>query len=236
MQFLCLTQFHKIIHRHTTPLIYESLPPLLDSRYPTKRTFEHYPCKKTFFVKSFFPVAIKLWDGLAMGLKGLDHNEFKISLKEMFKPPKFRHYNCGSKYPNSLHTHLRLKRSYLNCHLHPIGLSITPACKCGKLETVKHFLIDCNLYVHAREQLFAKLDGLLEKRVSKYSKANLSHILLYGEKPHLSEKYQHNKYIFLAVQSFLCQTKRLVFDESNKPDNQADHHYHNHNNPNDPNE
>ena len=113
---------------------------------------------------------------------------------------------------------------------------ISPACKCGKLETVKHFLIDCNLYVHAREQLFAKLDGLLENRVSKYSKANLAHILLFGEKPHLSEKYQHNKYIFLAVQSFLCQTKRLVFDESNKPDNQADHHYHNHNNPNDPNE
>ena len=101
---------------------------------------------------------------------------------------------------------------------------------------MKHFLIECNLYVHAREQMFAKLDGLLEKRVSKYSKANLSHILLFGEKPHLSEKYQHNKYIFLAVQSFLCQTKRLVFDESNKPDNQADHHNHNHNqnNQNDP--
>ena len=237
IEFLCLTQFHKIIHRQTTPLIYESLPPLLLSRYPTRRTFEHYPCKQTFFVKSFFPMAIKLWDGLAMGLKGLEHNEFKTSLKEIFKPPKFRHYNCGSKYLNSLHTQLRLKRSVLNCHLHPIGLSITPACKCGKLETVKHFLIECNLYVHAREQLFAKLDGLLEKRVSKYSKANLAHILLFGEKPHLSEKYQHNKYIFLAVQSYLCQTKRLFFDESNKPDNQADHHdHHNLNNPNDPND
>ena len=88
---------------------------------------------------------------------------------------------------------------------------------------------------NARTQLFAKLEGLLEKRVSKYSKANLFHILLFGEKPHLSEKYQHNKYIFLAVQSYLCQTKRLVFDESNKPDNQADHLNHNHNNPNDPN-
>ena len=182
-------------------------------------------------------MAIKLWDGLAKGLKGLEHNEFKISLKEIYKPSKFRHYNCGSKYLNSLHAQLRLKRSFLNCHLHPIGLSITPACKCGKLETVKHFLIECNLYVHAREQLFAKLDGLLENRVSKYSKANLAHILLFGEKPHLSEKYQHNKYIFLAVQSYLCQTKRLVFDESNKPDNQADHHdHHDLNNPNDPND
>ena len=79
IEFLCLTQFHKIIHRQTTPLIYESLPPLLLSRYPTRRTFEHYPCKKTFFVKSFFPMAIKLWDGLAMGLKGMEHNEFKTT-------------------------------------------------------------------------------------------------------------------------------------------------------------
>ena len=60
-----------------------------------------------------------------------------------------------------------LKRSFLNSHLHSIGLSITPACKCGKLETVQHFLIDCNLYAHARTQLFAKLDGLLEMKVSK---------------------------------------------------------------------
>ena len=43
-------------------------------------------------------------------------------------------------------------------------------------------------------------------------------------------------YIFLAVQSYLCQTKRLVFDESKKPDNQADHHNHNQNNQNDPND
>ena len=90
----------------------------------------------------------------------------------MFKPQKFRHLNCGFKYPNSLQAQLRLKRSYLNCHLYPIGLSITPVCKCGQLKTVKHFLIDCKLYELAREQWLAKLEGLLEKRVSSYTKTN----------------------------------------------------------------
>ena len=218
IELLCLSQFHKIMHKQTTPLIQECLPPLLNSRYPTKRTFEHYPCKKTFFEKSFFPVSIKLWDGLAMGLKGLDHNEFKIRLKEIVKPPKFRHFNCGYKYPNSLHAQLRLKRSYLNCHLYPIGLSITPACICGQLETVKHFLIDCKLYEQARVQLFEKLEGLLEKRVSNYTKSNLCDILLFGEKPHLYDKYIHNKHIFFAVQRFLCRTQRLYrMIEANKP-------------------
>ena len=218
IEFLCLTQFHKIIHRQTTPLIHECLPPKLHSRYPTKRTFEHYPCKKAFFENSFFPFTIKKWDVLQMSLKGLDHNEFKFRLKEIFKPQKFKHFNCGYKYPNTLHAQLRLKRSYLNCHLHPIGLSITPACKCGQpLETVRHFLLECKLYDQPRVQLFAKLEGLLEMRVSKYTKTNLLDILLFGEKPHIPDKYQHNKFIFYAVQRFLCNTKRLYFDEGNKP-------------------
>jgi hypothetical protein len=109
--------------------------------------------EKNSLKKSFFPMSIKLWDGLAMNLNGLDHTEFKTRLKELLKPPKFRHFNCGFKYPNSLHAQLRLKRSYLNCYLYPIGLSITPACQCGQLETVKHFLIDCKLYEQARVQL-----------------------------------------------------------------------------------
>ena len=209
IKLLCLSQFHKVIHKNTTPLIQECLPPLLNTRYPTKRTFQHYNNKKTFFEKSFFPMTIRLWDELEMGLKGLDHTDFKAKLKEMLKPPKFRHFNSGFKFPNSLHTQLRLKRSNLNSHLYSIGLSITPACLCGQPETVKHFLLDCKMYEQARVQLFEKLEGLLEMRVSKYTKSNLCNILLYGEKPHLQDKFLHNKFIFFSVQRYICRTKRL---------------------------
>ena len=33
----------------------------------------------------------------------------------------------------------------------------------------------------------------------------------------MPEKYQHNKFIFFAVQRFLGQTKRCYFIEENKP-------------------
>ena len=181
----------------------------INSRYPSKRTFQNYTNNKTFFEQSYFPMTIKLWDGLEMGLKGLDHSDFKLKLKEIFKPPRYKHFNCGFKFPNSLHTQLRLKRSNLNSHLFSIGLSTSPSCICGQPETVKHFLLDCKLYEQARGQLFAKLEGLLEMRVSKYTKANLCEILLFGEKPHLQDKYQHNKLIFYSVQRYICQTKRL---------------------------
>merc|ERR1711894_772338 len=75
--------------KNTTPLIQECLPPLFspNSRYPTKRTFVHYNCNKTFFTQSFFPFTIKLWDSLDRNLKGLDLNEFKSKIKEIFRPP-----------------------------------------------------------------------------------------------------------------------------------------------------
>ena len=76
-------------------------------------------------------------------------------------------------------------------------------------ETLQHFLLDCELYDHARSLLFQKLEGLLEKKLSQYNKQSLVQIILCGEKPHLPEKYVHNKHIFYAVQTFICRTKRL---------------------------
>jgi hypothetical protein len=56
---------------------------------------------------------------------------------------------------------------------------------------------------------------LLEKKVSTYSKKDLVQIMLCGEKPHLPEKFYHNKFIFFSVQTFLLKTKRLI--AYNKP-------------------
>merc|ERR1712155_395586 len=44
-----------------------------------------------------------------------------------------------------------------------------------------------------------------------YSKKDLFQIMLCGEKPHLPEKFYHNKSIFFSVQTFLCKSKRLLF-------------------------
>ena len=219
IEFLCLTQFYKIRHRLTTPLVHECLPPLLNTNYPTNRTFQHYPFMSSFFTNSFFPFAIKKWDMLDPALRNEpDFTVFKLKLKEKLKPQKFKHFHCGFKYPNTLHTQLRVGRSFLNCHLFPIGLSITKSCPCGHhLESIEHFLLDCRLYVQARALLFQKLEGLLENKPNTYSKKSLCDILLCGEKPHLPEKYIHNKHIFFAVQTFLCRSKRLFFNEQNKP-------------------
>ena len=201
----------------TTPLVHECLPPLLNHRYPTNRTFEHYPFMSNFFVNSFFPYSIKQWDQLDPELrKEHDFAVFKAKLKETIKPSKFKHFNVGYKYPNQLHTQLRVGRSSLNSHLYPIGLSNTKSCPCGFAnESVEHFLLDCIYYQNIRGQLYQKLEGLLEKKLSTYTKKDLVQIMLCGEKPHLPEKFYHNKFIFFSVQTFLLKTKRLI--AYNKP-------------------
>ena len=70
IKLLCLTQFHKIMHRQTTPLIQDCLPPLLNARYPTKRTFEHYPCKKNILWEVFLSSCNQTMGWPQKGLKG----------------------------------------------------------------------------------------------------------------------------------------------------------------------
>ena len=144
--------------------------------------------------------------------------KFTLSTAIRYLNLKNSNTHCGFKYPNTLHTQLRVGRSYLNCHLFPIGLSITKSCQCGHhLESIEHYFLDCRLYDHARAQLVHKLDGLLENKPNSYSKKNLCQILLCGEKPHLPEKYSHNKHMFFAVQTFITRSKRMFFNEQNKP-------------------
>ena len=38
---------------------------------------------------------------------------------------------------------------------------------------------------------------------------------------HHHHHHHHNKFIFFAVQRLLCKTKRLYFDEGNKPYNEV---------------
>ena len=82
------------------------------------------------FTNSYFPYAIKKWDSLDHELKyEPDFTLFKLKLKEKLKPQKFKHFNCGFKYQNSLHTQLRVGRSFLNSHMYEIGQSQTKSCQ-----------------------------------------------------------------------------------------------------------
>ena len=76
IEYLSLTLFYKIRYGLTTQSVQECLPPLLNSQYPTKRTFQRYPFKCNFFTNSYFPYAIKRWDSLEPSLR--DEHDFTV--------------------------------------------------------------------------------------------------------------------------------------------------------------
>ncbi len=171
-----------------------------------------------FFTNSYFPYAIKKWDSLDHELKyEPDFTLFKLKLKEKLKPQKFKHFNCGFKYKNSLHTQLRVGRSFLNSHMYEIGLSQTKSCQqCNfHTESCEHYLLDCTAFANLRVQMFNKLEGLLENNLKSYTKKSLCNILLTGEKPYLPDKFVHNKHIFFTVQTFIFKSKRMTISQRN---------------------
>ncbi len=214
---LSLCHLHKIILGMTRPLIKECLPDLKDQSKSRTSTFKRYQIRDNDFNNSFFPKMVEKWDNLDKRIKCLkDITEFKINLKDHFKPTRIKHLSLGSKYGNKIHTQIRCGRSQLRQHLFEVGNSPSPRCPCFfPRETTEHYLLDCFLFSKERHALVSSLGSILEKDPSQYTRAEMLEILLYGEKYHDPEKYPANKIIQRYVHRYLIGTKRLVFSPTN---------------------
>lgn len=95
---------------------------------------------------------------------------------------------------------LRVGHVGLAQHLHRFGMKDSPFCQCGEIETIKHFMIDCNLYVQFRDQMKIDLQSLNLNMVFDLK------LLLGGAD--CSEREQ--KQIVKLVGRYLTQTGRLI--------------------------
>ena len=180
--FLSLTVFHKIVLGLTRPLIRKCMP---TPKVRNKNTrsfvpFIPFPFQYEYFSKTFFPYTTKLYNKLEHSLRNeRDLLEFKSRLKTKYKDKKVKHYSRGiSKYANSLHTQLRLGRSFLAAHSFAINLQNDDLCICSRPETTTHFFT-CFLYQEEQKILYEKVT----KQIPKFSTFSLKkqvHIFLHG--------------------------------------------------------
>ena len=115
----------------------------------------HSSKRHNVFSKTFFAHTTNLYNKLEQGLRN-NHDliDFKSKLKEKYKGIKVRHYCRGiSKFSNSLHTQLRLGRSFLAAHGFAIGLNDSDLCLCWRPETTKHYFLECFLFQEERHEL-----------------------------------------------------------------------------------
>ena len=79
-----------------------------------------------------------------------------------------------------------------------VNIKDSPKCQCGYItEDVKHYFLDCPLYIQARTKLFLSLSFL---QYISYE------ILLFGSS---QLSFEENEKIMLSVHSYIKETRRF---------------------------
>ena len=148
-------------------------------------------CRTNQYYNSFIPTMVRNWNGLSDNIKHIaDKADFVIALRETI-PVENPLYSLGTRIEAIRHTQMRVGFSPLNSHLYRHGLAENERCPCGyEVEDIKHFFIDCPLYVHQRRDL---INTLVQFNL------NVSVDILLAGSDLLT--FQQNKLLFQAVQN-----------------------------------
>ena len=168
-----------------------------------------FPYKGGKFEQSFFPKTTKMWNDLPKNIQLKDLDEFKIGIREMIKPPKYKHFLRGSKIGNSLLTRIRVGRSELNQHKFTIGLEVSPECLCHfRSESPEHYFLDCFLYSNERQTLFSLIEYYVPFFKNSNKKKKLE-IILKGVNFDNDDFLKTNTILMKSVQNFILKTNRF---------------------------
>ena len=208
--FLGLCQFKKFHLHESRPLIFQCMPEINLLRKNRNTDFyKPFPPIGDKFSKSFFPYFTKQFNNLEIKLQS-EHDlvTFKEDLKVKLKPKKYRHFGWGSKRGNTLHTQLRVGRSFLNAHGFAINLADSDLCLCARSESVIHYFTQCFLYTEERRRLYSSMEQLFPK-FKTFSEKKKTDIFLHGINIDSEELDSRNFKIVYLVQDYILKTKRF---------------------------
>ena len=228
-EFLGLSVFHKIRDFDTRPLIKKCMPPVEVKARLTRSTklYVEHKYKKyqnQTFMKSFFPHFTKIYNNLEPQTRNLSMVDFKEKLKPKYKRKKVKHFSRGiSKWSNSLHTQLRVGRSFLAADGFKINLVESNKCQnCQPNndqeprpvpETATHYLLVCNKFENKRIEMLSKVKQSIPN-FQKLTQKRQTEILLHGINLENEEPDPRNLSIVFAMQRYILQTERFVFGDN----------------------
>ena len=192
-----LLLLYKMVNSNSPQYLSNLIPRPTQARYQL-RNLDHIPlvhARTQLYKNSFLPATIRDWNSLPQSVRNSSSLEmFKSAINRSNRhiPP---HYHVGTRRGQILHTRLRLGCSSLNHDLHRKSIVDSPLCRCGEIETVKHFLLDCDRYHFLRQSLIANIPCPPTLENFLYGNDRLS--------------VQENKAIFLKVQHFILASARF---------------------------
>ena len=218
--FLGLTLFHKIHCNTTRPLIKECMPQYSSRQNQPQSvvTYSHFPYKGVNFANSYFPYFTRKWNNLPKSLKKKNVDDFKLELKAMIKPKRYKFYSRGDKYKNSLLTRIRVGRSLLNDHSFAIGFAQNMFCeKClFPRENSLHFITQCDFYSDCRLVLLNRVKEFIPN-IHLLPKKRQYEILVHGYDKDNDDLNSYNTKIMIATQNFIYDTKRFCSKKNPPP-------------------
>ena len=203
-----LTQMYKIVHGLAPTYLTELLPERTADRnpYPVRNTdvYTPYKCRTESLNNSFFPQTIRDWNKLPPNIQNAPSvASFKSQVKNIpdLKPPNPpKWFNVGQRKLNIFHSQIRNNCSPLNNDLFTNHIPQDPHCYfCpNKIENDNHYFLVCPKYELHRTALRNEFQNM-------NTQLNLENIL----RGNMSLNYDDNSNIFLAVQTFIKDTKRF---------------------------
>ena len=141
-------------------------------------------------------------------MKASNITDFKTFTNTM-KPTRYKHFQKGNKYANSLLTRIRVGRSQLNQHTFSLGQIDSPECLCHhREESPMHYFLDCFLYLQERQAMFQLFEHYIPN-FTNFSKKQKLQIILNGIYPDAEDLFRTNITLTIGVQNFILQTKRF---------------------------
>ena len=106
---------------------------------------------------------LKMYNKLDKKRQNLPIDEFKTAIQKQLKPPRYKHYNTGSKLGCALMSRIKVGRSFLDAHSHSIGLAPENTCKCNDRdqETPLYYITNCRLFTEQRSSLFQQIEQFI---------------------------------------------------------------------------
>ena len=109
------------------------------------------------YANSFLPSAVRNWNSLSVEVSQSDSlTTFKNHLNKI-RTPVPKHFYTGSRQFQILHTRLRTNCSSLNNNLFLKNITNSPLCRCGSIENMQHFFLQCPFYLEQRAELLDSL-------------------------------------------------------------------------------
>ena len=187
--------FYKMINGLCPDFLSSLVPPTVGNNKAyslhNASDYKYIRSNTQLYYNSYLPSVVRDWNELPHTTRNAPSiRAFKCSLNStLISVPRF--YLDGKRIGQIYHSRLRMDCSSLNHHLFLKNIIDSPLCICGRPETTKHYLFDCNRFNHLRQEMMQSKSQLCEPTLNA---------LLYGVTD-LSD--ESNRQLFIIIQEYI---------------------------------